>query len=101
MAQELARLDNFGIEKINTPDPLVNLYVNENCSVCLQQTDVIKECVSERVGAFILQTAIYQGPGGILRKSNLLAKGGLIAAAMEKESVVSAEHIRIASTELL
>lgn len=46
-------------------------------------------------------TAIYQGSGGILRKSNLLAKGGLIAAAMEKESVVSAEHIRIASTELL
>lgn len=46
-------------------------------------------------------TAIYQGAGGVLRKSNFLARGGLIAAAMEKESVVSAEHIRIASTELL
>lgn len=46
-------------------------------------------------------TAIYQGGGGILRKTNFLARGGLIAAAMEKESVVSAEHIRIASTELL
>ncbi len=46
-------------------------------------------------------TAIYQCAGGVLRKSNLLARGGLIAAAMEKESVVSAEHIRIASTELL
>jgi general secretion pathway protein A len=46
-------------------------------------------------------TAIYQGSAGILRKSNLLARGGLVAAAMEKEQVVSAEHIRIASTELL
>lgn len=46
-------------------------------------------------------TAIYQGGGGVLRKSNFLARGGLIAAAMEKETVVSAEHIRIASTELL
>jgi general secretion pathway protein A len=46
-------------------------------------------------------TAIYQGSAGILRKSNLLARGGLVAAAIEKEQVVSAEHIRIASTELL
>jgi general secretion pathway protein A len=46
-------------------------------------------------------TAIYQGSAGILRKSNLLARGGLVAASMEKEQVVSAEHIRIASTELL
>lgn len=46
-------------------------------------------------------TAIYQGAGGILRKTNLLARGGLIAAALEKESTVSAEHIRIASTELM
>ena len=46
-------------------------------------------------------TAIYQGSAGILRKSNLLARGGLVAAAMEKEQVVSAEHIRLASTELL
>ena len=46
-------------------------------------------------------TAIYQGSAGILRKSNLLARGGLVAAAMEKEQIVSAEHIRLASTELL
>jgi len=46
-------------------------------------------------------TAIYQGSAGILRKSNLLARGGLVAAAMEKEQVVSAEHIRLASTELM
>ena len=46
-------------------------------------------------------TAIYQGSAGILRKANSLARGGLIAAATEKQEVVSAEHIRIASTELL
>ncbi len=46
-------------------------------------------------------TAIYQGSGGILRKANFLSRGGLVAAAMEKENVVSADHIRIASTELL
>jgi len=46
-------------------------------------------------------TAIYQGSGGVLRKANSLARGGLIAAATEKEQVVSAEHIRLASTELL
>jgi type II secretory pathway predicted ATPase ExeA len=46
-------------------------------------------------------TAIYQGSAGILRKTNLLARGGLVAAATEKEQVVSADHIRLASTELL
>lgn len=46
-------------------------------------------------------TAIYQGSGGILRKTNFLARGGLIAAATEKEQLVSPEHIRLASTELL
>lgn len=46
-------------------------------------------------------TAIYQGSAGILRKTNFLARGGLIAASTEKEQTVSAEHIRVASTELL
>ncbi len=45
-------------------------------------------------------TAIHQGSAGILRKTNFLARGGLVAAAAEKEQTVSAEHIRIASTEL-
>jgi general secretion pathway protein A len=45
-------------------------------------------------------TAIHQGSGGILRKANFLARGGLVAAATEKEDTVSAEHIRLASTEL-
>jgi type II secretory pathway predicted ATPase ExeA len=45
--------------------------------------------------------AIYQGSAGILRRVNDLARGGLIAAATEKQNVVSNEHIRIASSELL
>jgi type II secretory pathway predicted ATPase ExeA len=45
--------------------------------------------------------AIQQGSAGILRKANALAKGGLIASAIEKTDFVNAEHIRIASTELI
>jgi general secretion pathway protein A len=44
--------------------------------------------------------AIHQGSGGLLRMANLLAKGSLIAAAREKCLVVSAEHVRMASTEI-
>ena len=46
-------------------------------------------------------SAIFQLGGGILRKTNHLARGGLIAAATEQDNVVTAEHIRIASTELI
>lgn len=45
-------------------------------------------------------TAIYQGSGGLLRKSNHLARGSLIAAAKEKSSIVTAEHVRLAATEI-
>lgn len=45
--------------------------------------------------------AIHQGSGGILRLANSLAYGGLTAAAIEKNDSVTAEHIRIASTELI
>ncbi len=46
-------------------------------------------------------TAIYQGSGGLLRKANSLARGGLVAAATDGRDTVSAEHIRIAMSELL
>lgn len=46
-------------------------------------------------------SAIFQSGGGILRRTNHLARGGLIAAATEQENTVTAEHIRIASTELI
>ena len=45
--------------------------------------------------------AIHQGSGGLLRRANFLAKGALIAAAAEKCRVVAAEHVRIASTEII
>lgn len=46
-------------------------------------------------------TAIHQGSGGLLRRANNLARGALIAAAAEKCHIVSAEHVRIASTEII
>jgi type II secretory pathway predicted ATPase ExeA len=45
-------------------------------------------------------TAIHQGSGGILRKANHLARGSLIAAAKEKSMTVTAEHVRLAATEI-
>ena len=45
--------------------------------------------------------AIHQGSGGLLRRANLLAKGALVAAAHEKCQVVSPEHVRMASTEIM
>jgi type II secretory pathway predicted ATPase ExeA len=45
--------------------------------------------------------AIHQGSGGLLRRANNLARGALIAASIEKCQVVSAEHVRVASTEII
>lgn len=45
-------------------------------------------------------TAIHQGSGGIFRKANHLARGSLIAAADSQSRVVSADHVRLAATEI-
>ena len=45
-------------------------------------------------------TAIHQGSGGLFRKANNLARGSLIAAANDKCPTVTADHVRLASTEL-
>ena len=45
-------------------------------------------------------TAIYQGSAGLFRKANHLARGSLIAAAHDQCAMVSAEHVRTASSEL-
>lgn len=45
-------------------------------------------------------TAIHQGSGGLFRKANHLARGGIIAAARSESTSVTAEHIRLASTEI-
>ncbi len=46
-------------------------------------------------------TAIHQGSGGLLRRAGHLARGAMIAAAAEKAPVVTADHVREASTEIL
>ena len=46
-------------------------------------------------------TAIHQGSGGLFRKANHLARGSLIAAAADKSQTVTAEHVRMADSELL
>ena len=46
-------------------------------------------------------TAVHQGAGGLFRKANHLARGALIAAANQKSMTVTAEHVRLAATELL
>ncbi len=45
-------------------------------------------------------TAIHQASGGLLRKANHLARGALMAASKDGSCLVSAEHVRISSTEL-
>jgi type II secretory pathway predicted ATPase ExeA len=45
-------------------------------------------------------TAIHQGSGGLFRKANHLARGSLIAAVANKSTIVDAEHVRLASTEI-
>jgi type II secretory pathway predicted ATPase ExeA len=45
-------------------------------------------------------TAIHQGSGGLLRRANHLARGALIAAAADNKSMVVAEHVQLASTEI-
>ena len=44
--------------------------------------------------------AIHQSSGGLLRRANHLARGAMLAAASEKAPVVTAEHVRVASTEI-
>jgi len=46
-------------------------------------------------------TAIHQGSGGLPRRANALARGALVAAALEKAPLASAEHVRKASSELI
>lgn len=46
-------------------------------------------------------TAVHQGSGGLLRRANMLSRGALLAAVREQCTVVTAEHVRLASTEIL
>ena len=46
-------------------------------------------------------TAIHQGSGGLFRKANHLARGAMVAAARSDSQAVTAEHVRLAATELI
>lgn len=46
-------------------------------------------------------TAIHQGAAGGLRRANQLASGSLLAASLEKQAIVTAEHVRSAASELI
>ena len=45
-------------------------------------------------------TAIHQGSGGLFRKANHLARVSIIVAARKKSAMVTAEHVRLAATEI-
>ena len=42
-AHELIRLDQFGSEDIKKSNYLIYLYSTENCSVCAQQVEILKQ----------------------------------------------------------
>ena len=46
-------------------------------------------------------TAIHQGSGGLFRRANHLARGALVGAARSESQEVTAEHVRLAATELI
>lgn len=45
-------------------------------------------------------TGIHQGSGGLFRKANHLARGAIVAAARSESTTVTADHVRLAATEL-
>lgn len=44
--------------------------------------------------------AVHQGSGGLFRKANHLARGALIVACHQQSMTVTAEHVRLAATEI-
>jgi type II secretory pathway predicted ATPase ExeA len=67
-------------------------YINHHLSVSGMSDELFNE------GAVL---AIHQGSGGIMRKANNLARGALVAASARNSKLISAEHVRLAQTELL
>lgn len=45
-------------------------------------------------------TAIHQGAGGLFRKANHLARGAIVVASRTKTAMVTADHVRLAATEI-
>jgi type II secretory pathway predicted ATPase ExeA len=56
--------------------------------------------VSQQLFEDAAVTAIQQGSGGLFRKANHLARGAIVAAARQQTMLVTAEHVRLAATEI-
>lgn len=66
-------------------------YLLHHLSICGVKHDIFENAAV---------TAIHQGSGGLFRKANHLSRGAIIVAAKNKSSMVTAEHVRTASTEI-
>ncbi len=56
--------------------------------------------IKDQLFSEVALTAIYQKSDGIYRKANNLARGALIAAAVDNTSQVIPDYVKIASSEI-
>ena len=66
-------------------------YLRHHLDICAAAHDIFDEAAV---------TAIHQGSGGLFRKANHLARGAIIVAAKNKSMTVTADHVRMAATEI-
>jgi general secretion pathway protein A len=66
-------------------------YLRHHLGICGTAHDIFDEAAV---------TAIHQGSGGLFRKANHLARGAIIVAAKNKSMTVTADHVRMAATEI-
>jgi type II secretory pathway predicted ATPase ExeA len=66
-------------------------YMRHHLDICGVAHDIFDEAAV---------TAIHQGSGGLFRKANHLARGAIIVAAKNKSMTVTADHVRMAATEI-
>jgi type II secretory pathway predicted ATPase ExeA len=66
-------------------------YLRHHLDICGVAHDIFDETAV---------TAIHQGSGGLFRKANHLARGAIIVAAKNKSMTVTADHVRMAATEI-
>jgi type II secretory pathway predicted ATPase ExeA len=66
-------------------------YLRHHLGICGVTHDIFDEAAV---------TAIHQGSGGLFRKANHLARGAIIVASKNKSMTVTADHVRMAATEI-
>ena len=77
------------LEGINRQD--MEVYLKHHLAIAGVKTHLFEETAV---------TTIHQCAGGLFRKANHLARGVLIAAAHDQSMTVSADHVRLAATEI-